>query len=104
MSSGHWCGEQWARIFAMVGRIIGEIVGYILKALVVAILFWPTRTALLVFFTSIFLNNTLDTSLPIWIAASIAGIIHLIFTGIGMIGGSWGHGEWGHWGGGHEHH
>lgn len=106
-SSWHWCGRQWARIFAMIGRIIWEIVGYIIKTFIVAILFWPTRTALLVLFISIFLNTTMDTSLPIWIAASIAGIIHLIFTGIGMISSSWGHWEWGHGGGhwgGHGHH
>jgi hypothetical protein len=102
MSSGYWCGQQWARIFAMLGRIVWEIVGYIVKTLMVAMLFWPTRTALLVFFISIFFNNTMNTSLPIWISAGIAGIIHLIFTGLGMIGGGGGGGHGG--GEGHGHH
>ncbi len=104
VSSGHWCGGQWARIFAMIGRIFGEIIGYIIKALILAVLFWPTRTTILVFLISTFLNTTMNTSLPVWIAAGIAGIIHLIFTGIDKInGGWWGHGE-SHWGGWHGHH
>gem|GEM_PF-3048721 len=46
-------------------RIVGEIVGYIIKAIIVAILFGPSRTIILVLFVSIFLNNTMGTSLPI---------------------------------------
>ena len=31
MSTGHWFGDQGAFIFGMIGRLIGEVLGYILK-------------------------------------------------------------------------
>ncbi len=110
VSTGHWFGDQWAYIFGMIGRIIGEIVGYVLKALVVALIFGPTRTIILVTLVCALLNNSMDINIPIWISAGIAGIIHLIFTSINKMSGwgHWGgHGEWwghgGH-GGDHGHH
>lgn len=46
--TGHWCGEHGEHIFGMLGRLIGEIVGYCARLLIVIMLFGPTRTGLLV--------------------------------------------------------
>lgn len=42
----------------------------------------------------------MDTNIPIFLTASIAGVIHLIFTGIDKIHGGGGEGHGG--GGGHH--
>jgi hypothetical protein len=105
---GHRCGEYWQHIFGLLGRLLGEIVGYCARLLVIIMLFWPTRTALLIVVVGYIINTLAETELPIiglWIAWLL---IHLIFYAIGQISGGWGEHGGGHGGwsehGGHWHH
>ncbi len=102
MSTGHWFGDQGAYIFGVFGRILGEIIGYIAKLIVVLMLFGPSRTGLLVLLAAYLLNTFADLGLPIWISAGSLMLIHLILSGINQIaGGGGGHGGHESHGGGH---
>ena len=108
VSTGHWYGERGQHIFGLFGRLLGEIVWYCARLFVISILFWPTRTALLIVVVWYIINTLTQTELPIlglWIAWLL---IHLIFYAIGQIGGGWGEHGGGHGGwsehGGHWHH
>ncbi len=104
-SSGNWFWEQSAHLFGLFGRIFWEFLGYFFKLFVIIMIFWPTRTAFLILWGGFFLNTVVNTSIPVFITASIAGVIHGIFLGIHKIGGWWehSHGWHGH-GGWHGHH
>ncbi len=102
VSTGHWCGERWQHIFGLLGRLLGEIVWYCARLLVITMLFWPTRTALLIVVVGYIVNTLSETELPILGLWIVWLLIHLIFYAIAQIGGGWGEHGWGH-GGWHQH-
>jgi uncharacterized membrane protein YGL010W len=72
----------------MIGRGIGEVIGYSLKLLAVMMIFGPTRTALLTMIVIVLLNVYTGTSLSVWLGAGALLVIHGIFSMIAHFSGS----------------
>lgn len=103
--TGHWFGDHGAWIFGMIGRYLGEVLGYTLKLLAVLLVFWPTRTAILTAIIIWMLNIWTGTALSVWLSAGACLILHGIFSFTTKMSGEnsgW-HGWW-HEHGGHWHH
>jgi hypothetical protein len=69
----------------MLGRLLGEIVGYCARLLIVIMLFGPTRTGLLVIVVGYLSNTIMETNLPLLGLGGAALLVHLILHGIGQI-------------------
>ncbi len=108
INMGHRCGEYWQHIFGLIGRLLGEIVWYCARLLIITMLFWPTRTALLIVVVGYIINTLAETELPILGLWAAWLLVHLIFYAIAQISGGWGEHGLGHGGwsehGGHWHH
>jgi hypothetical protein len=102
VNTWHWFGDHGAFLFGMIGRGVGESLGYILKLLAIMMIFGPTRTALVTAIIIILLNVYAGTSLSVWLGAGALLIIHVMFSMIGHFSrwGWHGHDDHGH-GGGH---
>jgi len=101
VSTWHWFGDHGAFIFGMIGRGLGEFIGYTLKLLAVLMIFGPTRTAIITMIVIILLNIYAGTSLSVWLGAGALLVIHGIFSMIGHYSGWGGHES--HGGGWHSH-
>jgi len=53
----------------MIGRGLGEFIGYTLKLFAVLVIFGPTRTAMLTMIVIVLLNIYAGTSFSVWIGA-----------------------------------
>jgi uncharacterized membrane protein YGL010W len=71
----------------MIGRGLGELIGYMLKFLAVLMIFGPTRTALLSMIVIVLLNIYAGTSLSVWLGAGALLVIHGIFSMIAHFNG-----------------
>ncbi len=71
----------------MIGRGLGEFIGYTLKLFAVLMIFGPTRTAILTMIAIVLLNIYAGTSLSVWLGAGSLLIIHGIFSIIGHLSG-----------------
>lgn len=96
--------NRGAFMLGILNTIVSEIFGYLFKAVMVLIIFAPTRTACALFLVVVGMNAYFDMSLPSFTIAGVALVVHIIFAGATRLAQSNGeHGGWHADHGGDEH-
>ncbi len=97
--SNPWKGTSALNI---TGQVCWAVCKFLFRMMTLLVLFWPTRSFILLLLGSMLINSFWGASLPSFILALVALVVHLVSTGINrVVSGHWEeHGV--HWHGGHH--